>query len=160
MSKNRILADQAGSIVQIKRAETNAMSTVTTVMPDDDTIPQNDEGSEILTVAITPKSATNKLHIVGTIYAGRSTGRDIVTALFRDTTSNAFAAIHTEAQTSTGGTLLHIDSYVDADTTSEIVFKIRTGPDGSATLTINGVGGSRQLGGTMVSSLTVTEIAT
>ena len=51
------------SVVQVVNVQSGASATGTTVIPDDDTIPQNDEGDEYLTLAITPKSASNILVI-------------------------------------------------------------------------------------------------
>jgi hypothetical protein len=49
----------AGSVIQTSYAEYTANSNLTAVIPVDDTIPQNTEGTEILTATITPKFATS-----------------------------------------------------------------------------------------------------
>jgi len=53
----------AGFVVQMVSTQTGALQTDTTTIPADDTIPQNTEGFEVMTLAITLKSATNKLEI-------------------------------------------------------------------------------------------------
>ena len=53
----------AHGTVQVVNTQTGAVDTGTTAMPCDDTIPQNTEGDEFMTLAITPTSATNKLKI-------------------------------------------------------------------------------------------------
>ena len=52
-----------GAVLQFKSAEYTTRTSVTTVIPFDDTVPQNDEGTEIITLAITPTSTSNKLVI-------------------------------------------------------------------------------------------------
>ena len=53
----------SGSIVQIVNYQNNTMSTGAATIPFDDTIPQINEGTEFMTLSITPSSATNKLKI-------------------------------------------------------------------------------------------------
>ena len=57
-----------GKTLQIVYAETTAASTGTTVMVNDDTIPQKTEGIEAITLAITPVSSTSRLVITGTVH--------------------------------------------------------------------------------------------
>jgi hypothetical protein len=53
----------SGAVVQVVNAVTGSVSTGTTIIPADDTIPQITEGNEYMTLAVTPLSATNKLRI-------------------------------------------------------------------------------------------------
>ena len=53
----------ASKFLQEISAETGAVATGTTIIPYDDTIPQITEGTEFMTLAITPISATSKLII-------------------------------------------------------------------------------------------------
>ena len=53
----------ASVLVQAAHTQSGAVQTGTTTIPYDDTIPQNTEGTEFFTQAITPTSATNKLLI-------------------------------------------------------------------------------------------------
>ncbi len=54
--------DRVG-VQQVVVTQTGAVASGTTVIPYDDTIPQNTEGDEYITRSITPKSATSKLVI-------------------------------------------------------------------------------------------------
>ena len=144
-------------IVQVVRAETNALTTIVeTPFPLDDTIPQNTEGTELLTLSITPTSASNKLRIRAVVYAGKSTGTDMMAGLFQDSTSGALAAIVQDAQSGFRPNRVVLDHYMTAGTTSETTFKLRVGS--IATLYINGTNSARLFGGVMVSSLTIEEI--
>jgi hypothetical protein len=51
----------AGVPVQVVSMASSVVATGTTIMPLDDTTPQNTEGNQYMTLDITPKSATNKL---------------------------------------------------------------------------------------------------
>ena len=46
-------------LVKVKHASVSSVVSGTTILPIDDTIPQNNEGVEAITCAITPKSASN-----------------------------------------------------------------------------------------------------
>ena len=52
-----------GKIIQIVNVTDGTTATGTTLVPPDNTIPQNTEGTEFMTLAITPTNASNKLLI-------------------------------------------------------------------------------------------------
>jgi hypothetical protein len=73
-----------GGVVQVAYAQLNVQSSITTVIPFDGSVPQNNEGSSILTLAITPKSATNRIHIVGCSHcSNNSSGLNFALTLSR-----------------------------------------------------------------------------
>jgi len=157
-----------GMVVQVVNTQTGASATGTTAIPIDDTIPQQTEGTEFMTLAITPKRATNKLRIDVVFNLAHvdsaNRERDTSIALFQDSTANALAATWrrnvTFDATSSGvnsGAML-LTYYMTAGTTSATTFKVRGGDDSGATITFNGSGGSRVFGGVMISSITITEI--
>lgn len=153
--------DARGKIVQVVNTQTGAYATGTTVIPSDDTIPQNTEGTEFMTLAVTPTNVANKLKIdVIAIFTCSLTNNHMIGALFQDSTVNALAAAWAFMPTTAGvGIIIHFTHYMTAGTTSATTFKLRAGPGfGSGTVAFNGGGGSRQLGGVMASSITITEI--
>jgi hypothetical protein len=82
-----------GKVLQVVNYQTGTMATGTTVLPFDDTIPQNTEGTEFMTLAITPTSATSRLKI-DVVWMGSHTIINYFTvALFVGTTANALASI-------------------------------------------------------------------
>lgn len=149
-----------GSVVQIVNYETGAVATGTTDTIDDDTIPQNTEGDQYMSLAITPTSATNylKIDVVWNgILGGNNTEGQI--ALFQDTTANALAAIRSELNTDISEANPYcFTHYMVSGTTSSTTFKVRAGNNSTDTTTFNGVSGARKLGGVMASSITITEI--
>lgn len=149
-----------GAVVQVATYQTGAVATGTTTMPDDDTIPQNTEGDEYMTLAITPKATTNILVIECTFNWAHTNGGVVGIALFQDSTADALAAIQTHNESSVNIQRVACFSHkMVAGTTSATTFKIRAGHGSTgATLTFNGASGSRKLGGVMASSITITEI--
>jgi hypothetical protein len=127
-------------------------------MPQDNTIPQNTEGDQYMSLSYTPTSSTNKLQIDVVIFGSINSNASMNMALFQDSVANALAANTSYAA---GGptntyqqTLKHT---MTAGTTSAITFKVRIGPEAAGTLTFNGRNGGQLFGGVASSSITVTE---
>jgi hypothetical protein len=148
-----------GAVVQVDNVTSFASTTGTTAMPFDDTIPQNNEGDEFLTLAFTPTSATNKLYInVHGHWGSTAVNSWLTVALFQDSISNAIA-VSTAFDSIANGCLNHgLTHFMTAGTTSEITFKVRAGRNGSSTVRMNGTDGSRFFGGVLGSGITITEI--
>lgn len=133
----------------------NSKATVcdcTTVMPVDNTIPQNTEGDEVLTQAITPKSATNLLVIIfQTSFMQNATVSTGGMALFQDDTAGALAA----------APIIRYNNPIliykmAAGTTSETTFKIRVGPTASGHVYLNTQYNSTTLALSTVTNTTLT----
>ena len=149
----------AGQVLQVVNFQTGEYNSGTTVMPIDDTIPQNTEGDEYMTLTITPTSATSKLLIEISALLATSAGQWIVGAIFQDTTADALAGGYFYEPNGNAGKELTIRHYMTAGTTSATTFKFRAGVHTSGTLYFNG-SNARYLGGVAASSITITEIAT
>lgn len=147
-----------GFIVQVATTNFSAVATGTTTIPEDDTIPQITEGTEFMTLAITPKATTNHLLIRIKAFVSQSAAtNDIIGALFQDATANALAAQDVTLGAASGMTNLVIEHDMVAGTTSATTFRFRAGPASAATLTFNGFGGARKFGGITLSSITIFE---
>lgn len=149
-----------GMTVQAVHTQTGVLSTGTTSFPFDDSIPQNDEGDEVMTLAITPTNSSNKLLIEVIVLVNSSNANGgIQLGLFQDSTANALAAM-------TGGraiggnqpTQIVFRHEMTAGTTSATTFKVRIGTDSAGTTTFNGQSGARRFGGVAASSIRITEI--
>lgn len=147
-----------GHTVQIVNFQTGVIATGTTVIPNDNTIPQNDEGDEYMTLAFTPKSSTNKLKIEVIFLGTGGVNTHLIVALFQDAIANALAVsvgFVGGAESPIGIPLPH---FMVAGTTSEIIFKIRAGLVAANILTFNGAHtGIAKFGGVLASSITITE---
>lgn len=150
----------AGSVVQEVYTQTGAVASGTTQIPYDNTIPQNTEGDEYMTLAITPTNSSNTLRIEALINFSNSTGSaSCCAALFQDSTANALNAV---AGASSGGAIpsqMKIVHEMTAGTTSATTFKVRAGPNAAQTFTFNGSSGAGIFNGVYMSSITITEIA-
>jgi hypothetical protein len=150
-----------GGMVQVVNVMSGAVATGTTILPLDDTIPQNGEGDEYMTLAITPTNASSKLRIdvVANVSVGTAV-RWVSAALFQDATASSLAAASTFFNTGadlTNGQVV-FTHYMTSGTTSSTTFKVRAGPNNTATVTFNGRNAGRIFGGVMASSITITEI--
>lgn len=143
----------SGKVVQIVNTQTGTTATGTTVLPNDGTIPQNTEGDQYMSLAITPTSATNILtiQVVAFFGCGVNLG-DICTALFQDATASALAAIGLRMQASTSG--MSVLTYrMVAGTASATTFKVRIGNGSAGTTVFN----PTAYGSIVASSITITE---
>lgn len=154
------VAVQSQAVRQVISNTVTAVATGTTVLPHDDTIPQNTEGDQYMSLSITPKSATSKLIIDVTWNGSYSINSQVTAALFQDTTANALAAVSSEVITGNQTMLnLKIQYVMTSNTTSATTFKVRAGGTGiGSTTTFNGRNGARIMGGVMTSSIIITEI--
>jgi hypothetical protein len=152
-------AVSVNGIVQVVNYTTGAVATGTTVMPRDNTIPQKTEGIEFLTLAITPKNASNILIITVSVFlASSASNSHVQSAIFQDSTANALAAQTARCPASAGENLaVNLAHKMVAGTTSATTFKVRIGSNVAATITLNGSLGSQFFGGVASSSITITE---
>lgn len=147
----------SGMPVQVVYSSSSAVGSGSTVLPVDDTIPQNTEGDQYLTCAITPKSTTNVLVIEATFFGAGSVAGWISGALFQGTTANALAASTQYQATANGGANIKVKHVMTAGTTSSTTFKLRAGLNGAGTFTFNGESTNRQFGAIPKSFITITE---
>lgn len=149
----------AGSVIQVATYNTGAVATGTGTIPLDDTIPQITEGSEFMTLAITPKSATSKLIINVCLQLDKNNSNTYSIALFQDSTANALAAQFNGAWTAGSSFPMVFTHIMTSGTTSSTTFRVRAGSDSAGTLTVNGRGGGRIYGGVSASSIVIYEVA-
>jgi Pgp3 C-terminal domain len=147
-----------GSVLQVVNSQTGTTASGSGTIPQDNTIPQNNEGTEFITASITPTSSSSKLLILVNLFASNNaSGFGLTAALFQDSTANALAATNVYQGTANGRVNLSLVYYMTAGTTSSTTFKVRAGGD-SGTTYLNGVS-TQYFGGVGISSLTIMEIA-
>lgn len=146
-----------GQPVQQAITTTGSLSTGTTVIPGDNTIPQNTEGDQYLSQAILPNSGANLLEIAAVMYVAHSTA-NVAMALFQDSGANALACGWAYGNGVSANIPLRFREI--ANTTSSTTFKVRAGGFSAGTLTVNGFSGGQFFNGTLISSLAITEIMT
>lgn len=150
----------AGILVQRVSTQTGTSTTGTTGLPLDDTIPQNTEGDQFMSLAITPQNTTNVLEIRVQVFGSDSAGGSynaFIVALFQDSTANALAAMVGGTSPFAASPGVCTFTYImTAGTTSSTTFKVRAG-DPTGTFTFNGASGTRLFGGVICSGIQITE---
>ena len=152
------VGDNAGKIIQIVNVQTGAVATGTTNTVNDDTIPQKTEGTEFMTLAVTPTNASNKLLIEVIAQLADDGGDRTQMSLYQDDTANALASNNQFNSAGNATSNVAMRHFMTAGTTSETTFKVRAGGI-NGTTTFNGEGGAIKLGGVYASSITITEIS-
>ena len=160
---NNVFWSSSNSSRLIQRVFTlyTSSSTGTTTTPYDDTIPQNTEGDQYMTQAITPTSSSNTLKVFALWNGSASIANYKLTlALFQDSTANALASVSNGSPAAGKIVEIYMNYALTAGTTSSTTFKIRVGDSSASTLTFNGQAGAGLFGGVMTSCIVVSEYAT
>lgn len=147
----------AGMVIQVQNYTTGVWVSGTTVIPLDDTIPQITEGTQFLSLSFTPKKANSKLKVEIVLQLTSSIATDGSMALFKDSGVNAIASAITNMNASNIGRSVVFIAYIDAINTNTAIYTVRVGGT-SGTVYLNGFTG-RYHGGSLASSITITEIA-
>jgi len=135
---------------------------ITTVVPVDDTIPQNTEGVQIISVTITPKSSTSRLRarFNGNVASSAGAGNAVICGLFCTPGPGGSDAIAARAiSVPVTGYVFGIaleHEWVPGSTNQQTV-TVRIGPN-TGTIRLNGGTAARQLGGAQAATLIVEEI--
>jgi hypothetical protein len=153
------VTNATGKVLQTVQVHDGAVATGTTPMERDNTTPQNTEGDEYMTLAITPKSATSRLKVdVGVNAASSTASVAMITALFRDSVADALSVGITKLGSGANALLPNTLTYDMASPgTSLTTFKVRTGVNNPGTTTFNGESGAIRYGGKLASFITITE---
>ena len=149
-----------GMVVQEQYNQTGAVATGTTVMPIDDTIPQNTEGDQYMSQAITPIFAGNLLQIDHVGMYTNTAGNNFGVALFQDSVADAIAVVSASLSVTGYVQCVKLTHRMVATLIVATTFKVRAGPAAAHTTTFNGTAAARLFGGTMASSMLVKEIMT
>jgi hypothetical protein len=156
------LAAAPGTIVDRAYTETTTYTTVTASIPLDDTIPQNTEGTQILSASITPKTVTNRVRarVVVRGLIQDSANRQGAVCLFRGAGADAIAA--TSANLYSAGAQIAQTVVLEFEdspaSTSAQTYNVRVGPSGGGTMYVNGNSSGRIFGGSMRATLVLEEI--
>ena len=141
---------------QVVRATLSTVATTGANIPYDDTEPLGSEGGEFLEVVISPTQVGSLLVAEASVNVSSTSGASIV-GIFNE--FNICLSTVARNIGSTGGAMypIRVFATVTASTLAARYFRLRAGAS-AGTITINGEAGVGLLGGTAISSLTVTEI--
>jgi hypothetical protein len=153
------MTTQPGAVIQSTYGTYTANANITTVIPQDDTIPQNTEGTQIISLSFTPRFVNSKMVIRfdGGMSVGSTTG--VVVAIFRDTAGvNAIAASVATVTTANYVMPISILAIDLPATIATVTYTVRAGPGAATTIRFNGTSAARFFGGVMVTTLEVQEV--
>ena len=149
---------RTGDVVQVVNSITVTNGSGANNMPWDDSIPQITEGQEILTAAITPTSALNRLSISCSVdELNANNTAYVVAALFRDAVADALAATAVIQAAINYPLQVALNHNMIAGTTSAITFRLRIGADGGKTVYWLADSGGRNLGGVSAVRIVIKE---
>ncbi|HTD89233.1 MAG TPA: hypothetical protein VK663_01105 [Burkholderiales bacterium] len=148
-----------GDTVQEVSQITGAATSGTTVLPADNTTPQNNEGDQYMTKAIVPKSGANLLehNVLG--HFASSTTNNMGMAMFQDATANALASSFFVCSAANIAGLAQIYYRMVSGTVVSTTFNVRAGGGSAGTTSFNGRdAGTGFFNGTITSYLKIREI--
>lgn len=159
VTRSKLDTQALPAVIDRAYGEYTTTANLTALIPFDDTIPQNTEGTQIISVTITPKSTTNRLRVRARLWGVVANSTDAaIMAVFRNTDANA---LHTSVSSGSpavnsliSGTLEF--EFVPASTSLQTI-NLRVSGAGS-TLRLNGNSVTRLFGGTSAATLIVEEI--
>lgn len=150
-----------GLIIQTLYQQSGTADSTAVNIPLDNTKPQNTEGKEIFTQAITPTNASNKIRIewgLNISDGGSAGGLAVISALFQDAGADALAAVATQNDDAGSSTWIHHGVYeVVAGSKTARTYKIRYGAQ-SGTTYLNSNSAGSLFNGTNLSWMRVTEV--
>lgn len=154
-----VLNFPSGAVIQTQHYSTGAMSTGTSIIPNDNTIPQITEGTQFMSLTFTPKKENSKLKISVVTHVSNNNAPAVQTTALFDGSSNAVATSQVWNPNSAGVMPCAFICPYTVSSLSPITFSVRCGMDKSGTITFNGVAGAQLMGGSLASSITIEEIA-
>ena len=150
-----------GTIIGFAQAADGTAVSGTTVIPADDTIPQNTEGTEYtqIATAYTPRYANSLLRVRVELSLVDVSASMFVGAIFRDSTADAVAAQLLTSQTTGEEYSVAMETVVSASAASATTFKFHYGTGGAGTAYVNQLSSGAQVFSTVRKSrMTVEEI--
>jgi hypothetical protein len=153
------LAFTSNPFVQMVKASSVTPANTNAIIPADNTIPQIGEGTELITLAITPKNAANTLIVE--FYCpivGNTTNNISTFALFRDAGADALTAATTFVPGVGNPVAIQLKYYVIAGSTAATTFRIRYGTNANSVFVLTSANGVVTFGGVPQLNLTITEV--
>jgi len=147
--------------VQTVVSRPTGITTGTTAIPLDDTIPQITEGTEYMSLAITPLFADSTLVIeVNAMLANTLAAKNMTGAIFKTGVSDALGVMTENNNAASGSQFLVVEASIVSGSTSAQTFTFRMGSNDTTTpgtTTLNGRSGARLFGATQKSYIKITE---
>ena len=149
----------AGLVVGYAYTYTGVRSAGTTVIPFDNSVPQNTEGDQYFSLSLTPKKSTNLVKIDVVMNVNHTNAGTIcAAAVFQDAGADAIAVVWDYMDSAGGLRQLVLSHTLVIGTAGTTTFTVRAGGQGAGTFTMNGGSGTDYYSGTLRSGISLTEI--
>jgi hypothetical protein len=121
-------------------------STTTAVIPNDDTLPQSGEGTQIFNVTgVVPSNGSSDIQIeCGLTCTHSLAANPVAMAFFQDAAASAFFAAPATAGNANFPAFFYASTIIAAGGVASRDYKVRVGPNTAGTMGINGETGGRQ----------------
>lgn len=116
-----------GAVIQTVGNSTGAAATCATALPFDNTTPQNNEGNQVMTQAMTITSNTNVVEVSALVYAAQTAAQSVAATLFQDANANALATSALSTNTTSNNCPLPLRYRTLAPQASSTTFNVRLG---------------------------------
>ncbi|TCL70657.1 hypothetical protein [Rhizobium sp. BK251] len=147
----------AGAVVDSITGSYTANTTLTTQIPADNTIPQIGEGTQLISVSITPKTITNKIRIRYDGWGSVAAATNIISAIFNGNANAIHAAMVVGAAASARIPVCGSVEYTPGVLTAQTI-SLRVGPSSAVNISMNGDVATPLFGGVSGVRLIVEEI--
>ena len=127
-----------GKVLQVVKSLVTTKASTSSSIPQDNTIPQNTEGTEFTTLAITPQASDSTLFIDFLVHGSMTNNNtNLTVCLFKDSVANALQVSNNFCGTNTELFPLMLKFAETSGTTSSVTYKIRFGLNGGGTVYLN-----------------------
>lgn len=147
-----------GMLLNAVYAEYTANVDLTAIIPTDNTIPQSNEGTQILSASLTPSSVTSKVRVRFQGSPSASNPTSVSAALFVSSGVNAVRGSTVTIPASGYSESIFFEYQHVPGVTTPQTYSVRFGPNGANTVRLNGGPSSNYLGGVMATTLVVEEL--
>ena len=147
-------------LLQVEKSLVTTKPSTTSAIPQDNTIPQNTEGTEFTTLAITPQASDSTLYIDFLVMGSlTNNSTNITVCLFKDSDANALQVVNNTCNTNTEMFPLILQFAETSGTTSAVTYKIRFGLAGGGTVYLNSDQSSDVYSTAQSAIFTITEVS-
>lgn len=144
-------------LAQIVYAQDGALKTINSIIPGDNSIPQNSEGAAVITVVFTPRAIGSTIEIEGIVSCVQANADgNFYGSICRSDAADAISATRWVPRGSQP-TCIPIKGFYTTTSIAPVTLTLRVGTDTVFTAYVNGIAGTGYLGGSMSTSLTIKE---